>query len=872
MKNSKCKMNGLRYAAIIVLAIGCGTLFAAGAADTVTKMPAKTPAEGQALVAELVKLGPAGVKEVCGMLAEAGKTDDSKARFALHGVARHAMRPDAEAERQMVESAILEAIAGAPGPESKTFLIDQLRVVGKNASVAPLSGFLSDEVLCEPATQALLVVRTPDAAAALAKALPDAKGKNLVTVVRALGELREKSVARAILPHATADDTALRQTAWFALANIGDASAVDALAKAAESKGIYERGVGTRNYLLLATRLAEAGDKAACARICRALIAARTGPRESNVVCAGLSALAGALGAGALPDVLSAVDSKDSKIRDTALQLMEKMEGAEALNQLVTRLKGGAPETRVTIVRMLGRRGDKAALPAVLQALKDDDKAVRLAAIPAVSVLGGGEAVAPLLAVMGAGQGDEMQAAKEALMAIKGEGLTAAVGAAAAKASPAAKATLLEILGARGATDQVAVVLEAANDKEASVAMAALRALSAVVSAKEAPRLLDMLLAATDAGQRAELAKAALAACRKADNPAAPVLAALPNAKGEARAELLKVLARLGGDPALQAVLADAKSSDAALREAGLRALGDWCDASAAPALLSLARDAKETVQRVLALRGYVRLVALPNTRPVEQTVGMLKQAMAAAQSADDKKLVLGGLSNVRHADAATLAGTCLDDDAVKTEAAAAVITIICPTDDGGKALQGPGLTELLAKAAATAGSPALRKKAADCLPAAARAALPGEANLALNKPVKASVGPEGNNVPEKAVDGNTDNDAAWFGQKWPCWLEVDLQKPEKLEAVHVFFYHDGGRYYQYNVEVSADQKEYKKVVDMSKNTAPATADGVLSKFDPVEARFVRINILKHSANQAVHLAEIKVYAQGKQPKGGLLR
>jgi hypothetical protein len=40
----------------------------------------------------------------------------------------------------------------------------------------------------------------------------------------------------------------------------------------------------------------------------------------------------------------------------------------------------------------------------------------------------------------------------------------------------------------------------------------------------------------------------------------------------------------------------------------------------------------------------------------------------------------------------------------------------------------------------------------------------------------------------------------------------------------------------------------------------------VLHRFAPVEARYVRINILKNSANEAVHLVELKVYAAGAAP------
>jgi hypothetical protein len=95
----------------------------------------------------------------------------------------------------------------------------------------------------------------------------------------------------------------------------------------------------------------------------------------------------------------------------------------------------------------------------------------------------------------------------------------------------------------------------------------------------------------------------------------------------------------------------------------------------------------------------------------------------------------------------------------------------------------------------------------------------------------------------------------------------VDLQKPVKIDTVHVFFYWDGSRYYQYTVDVSDDGKEWKTVADASKNTTPSGPRGVLHNFPAVEARYVRVNILKNSANEAVHLVELKVYAEGTAPR-----
>jgi hexosaminidase len=134
--------------------------------------------------------------------------------------------------------------------------------------------------------------------------------------------------------------------------------------------------------------------------------------------------------------------------------------------------------------------------------------------------------------------------------------------------------------------------------------------------------------------------------------------------------------------------------------------------------------------------------------------------------------------------------------------------------------------------------------------------------NLATGKPV--SVGPKpdssNGNSPKLAVDGKADNvDSYWDGGAAPQWLQVDLGKPQPIELINVITYWDGSRYYQLTAEVSLDGKTWKKVVDFSNDTAPATSAGYSKKFPKTQARYVRVNMLKDSANPSVHIVELIV-------------
>ncbi|NOZ22022.1 MAG: DUF1080 domain-containing protein [Planctomycetes bacterium] len=849
------------------------------------KMPAESSAAGVKLIAELAKMGPDAIKDVCKMLVPPGTGDDSKARYALNGLAMYCSRPGAEAERKMYAAVLIDALKNAFDGETKAFLIRQLQLVGKDDAVPTLSGYLNDERLCNPAVEALLAIRTSAATQAMVKALPAAKGKRALTLIRALAQCRAKEAADAIKPYATSQDTDTRRAALYALANIGCASAAGTLAKAAGAKSPFERARATSYYLLLARRLAEAGNKDQCAKICRNLLQKR---KESNVQCAALKTLMTAVGKAALPDLLKALDSKKKDVREAALQLVCALPGGDVTAKCVEKMKGAPPVVRVEIIGMLGRRGDKSALPALIESLKDQDKAVKLAAIPAVARLGGDDAVPALVALLQTDQADEIKAAKEALQRLPGEKVLAAMAEAVPTVPPKSRVALLEALSKRRAKAHVEVAFTATKDEDSAVRRAAIKALGDIASPEHLPRLIDLMITTKSSSERKAARDAIASVAKRIPDPekrAEALLAALPKANTEQRGVLLAAMARVGGTKALATVLADTKSQDEKLQDAAIRALADWKDIAAAPEILKIAQTSDKLAHQVLALRGYTRLareIKYPSERELrsseearetkktaeEQKLAMFKHVLDAAKRPDEIKLALAGLADVETMGSAVVVGKYLDDDAVKNEAALALVRIVVPRHRRDKGISDPIVQPALKKAVPLIKNERIRTQAEEHL---RTIPLPDAMNLAWRKPVKVSENAkqEATHKPEFAVDGNfkDPSGSAWWARGWPCWIEVDLQQTAKIDSAHVWFYWDGTRYYQYKIETSLDGKEWKTVVDQSKNTTPGTARGVVHEFAPTDARYVRCNILKNSSNPSIHLVEFKVYAQGTAPK-----
>ena len=133
---------------------------------------------------------------------------------------------------------------------------------------------------------------------------------------------------------------------------------------------------------------------------------------------------------------------------------------------------------------------------------------------------------------------------------------------------------------------------------------------------------------------------------------------------------LIRLLAFAATPESLAAVRAGLEG-DADTKDAAIRTLAKWPDASPADDLLKVARSAAGAIHKVLALRGYIRMAGQS-----EDPAAMYAKAMRLAERPDDKKLVLGGLGTAESAEALSLVERYLDDRGLQAEAAAAAVQI----------------------------------------------------------------------------------------------------------------------------------------------------------------------------------------------------
>ena len=231
---------------------------------------------------ELQKGGRDAVVGLIDMLVVPGKGDDIKPRWALHLLAVRAGEPGADKQRAEFARAVASQLGGDRPKAVKEYLIEQLQVAGGKEALAALGKALLDPALCDTAARALAAIGEGAGEQFLA-ALPKVKGTSRLSVLKKLASLRVKAAAGAFKKALADADADIRIAAAWGISRIADASAVDALLKAADAHEGWERINQTDACVALAESLASAGNKAPAARIYKHLASTRGEPSEKHI-------------------------------------------------------------------------------------------------------------------------------------------------------------------------------------------------------------------------------------------------------------------------------------------------------------------------------------------------------------------------------------------------------------------------------------------------------------------------------------------------------------------------------------------------------------------------------------------------------------
>ena len=389
----------------------------------------------------------------------------------------------------------------------------------------------------------------------------------------------------------------------------------------------------------------------------------------------------------AIAIVIDVLKGNDQTMQAAVIAMVREMPGTEITQALARELPNLSAAGQVQLLSALGDRGDPAALPAVTTAANAADQSVRIAALKALGQLGDVSSPPYVWRILAqkaaAAGGEEQKAARESLYRLRGPEVDKAIMAGIAQADAKTKVELISSIGERNISGGASTLLQTAQDSDRGVRLESLRVLKTVAGRQDLPALVTLLLNLKSDSDRTEAEKTIAAVAHKIpdkNRQAEAVLAVLPSVESvkdvRGQCSLLSVLGKIGDNTALPSLRSALGSQDAKLQDAAIRALSEWPTAEPTPDLLKVAESSENKVHKILALRGFVRLLGLESGRPAEETIAMYKKAMNLAPDVVEKKRVLSGLGNTESFAAMQMAASYLQDEALRQEAEFAVVKI----------------------------------------------------------------------------------------------------------------------------------------------------------------------------------------------------
>jgi HEAT repeat protein len=370
----------------------------------------------------------------------------------------------------------------------------------------------------------------------------------------------------------------------------------------------------------------------------------------------------------ALPLLQSAARTPDPVLQSRAIRCLVAHGHAAWLMEQVASF---APRAQVWVLTALTERKSPGARPLFLRAIDSPEPEIRLAGLQGLAAFGTQDDVLLLATRAASSEGPEQEAARGSLWRLADPGVDATIRSAIVSAESPIQAELVRACAERGLAEATPQVITVFQSGDRNVRREALRALRDIAPADSLPSLVPLLAAAT-AGTEKREAERMLASTlkRHPETGLDPILKTYRSASSsEDRTSLLSVLGQAGRPEALPLFTEVLSAPDATLRRAAILALTEWPTQAPATELLRVAGADAEQPLRILALRGYIRLVSQPSELTPAESVSQLKAALAMNPPVEEKRAVLAALPRFVCPEALQVAKALAQDSTVAAEA-----------------------------------------------------------------------------------------------------------------------------------------------------------------------------------------------------------
>lgn len=545
----------------------------------------------------------------------------------------------------------------------------ELALIGTSSAVPALAALLTDEKLSHMARYGLEPIPYPAVDDVLRDAISKVKGPQLAGVISSIGIRRDEKAVGALVGLLKDPDAAIAQEAARALGTIGTADAAKGLnASLGETQAETLMAVCDGLFRCAEAFKAKGQDDQAIA-IYDSLRGLQQAPRHVRA-----GALRGAVltrQKDGLPLLVEAIHSADYGLVQATAKIALETKDSEVVKMLAEEIGKLPVDRQLLLIGVLGKRGDNAALPALIGMAKAGDKSVRLAAIKAATEINNASTSDILIELLKDQDGDVVQTAAASLAGLRGIEVDNAIIKMLDTPDQALKIKMVEMTAIRRIMNAMPILLKLMENEDKALRLAAVKSYGDLSGVEQIPNLLDRIIKNTNGAEINALEKALGSICGIAADPnvcVSKIVEALNKAVNEAKPSLLKTLRVAGGAEALKAVRGAVDDANKDVHTAAIRVISEWRTDDAIPVLLDLAKKSTEEVDKILSLRGYLGM-AVKNEVSPQARLAICRESVPLIKRDDEKRILLGALSSMANAESLALIIPYLDDAAVKNEA-----------------------------------------------------------------------------------------------------------------------------------------------------------------------------------------------------------
>jgi HEAT repeat protein len=384
-----------------------------------------------------------------------------------------------------------------------------------------------------------------------------------------------------------------------------------------------------------------------------------------------------ALGEEAKGVIVSALKGSYPEWHNPAISYVRNAFDESDIQEVCAVLHGLPPESQVQLLGVLSHYPVKAALDSAIQAARNENGDIRIAALHALESIGDATAVELLAHHSANSRGQEQEAARTSLWSIKGKDVDQTILLNLAKQDdPDVQKELIMSIGERRIREGLNWLLSKVRASDDRIRQQAIKSLKDVASPPDLPLLVNLLVSVEEESDRMEMASTIAVVAQKGPQlkgSARPVVDVIPDVSNiQSRRALYRTLGKIGDDSSLPILRSALEEENLDIQDAAVRALSEWPSTTAQEDLLHIARTSTNPVHKILSLQSYIRMVEMERYRSPERAVESLRDILDISRP-EEKKIILGILPTFASKDALDLAESLLREKDVEAEAKIAI-------------------------------------------------------------------------------------------------------------------------------------------------------------------------------------------------------